>query len=200
MPRKPPPLPDAEWLASLATNPAYKGVDIGRELAKMDNWLALPKNAKLVKTRARIVAWLNRVDVAVEGTADQPRMNPMNKAVAERALERASDQPRTAFVKALTTMAAVFRLEVDDLLLEAYWVALRGIPTKALEAGARRLIATNIHFPRPAEWAEAAKAWLLDKKARQQAGQRAISHSNAPPLKAEEVRQMVRDLAAKLSL
>jgi hypothetical protein len=198
VPRKPLPLPDAEWLASLATNPAYKGIDIGRELAKLDNWLALPRNRKLVKTRARIQAWLDRVDVAVEGTVDQPRM--LNKAVAERALERSSDHARASFIKALTTMASVFRTEVDDLLIEAYWVALRSWPPGALEGGARRLIATNIHFPRPAEWAEATKAWLLDKKARQQAGQRAISHSNAPPLKAEEVRQMVRDLAAKLSL
>jgi hypothetical protein len=198
--RKPPPLPDAEWLAALATNPAYKGIDIGRELAKMDTWLALPKNAKLVKTRARIVAWLNRVDVAVEGAADQPRMNPMNRAVAERALERHAGDPRTAFVRALTTMAAVFRLEVDDLLLEAYWVALRAWPTPALEAGARRLIASHIHFPRPAEWADAAKQWVLEKREQERRGRRALAQSTEPPLKATEVRAMVKDLAAKLSL
>ena len=190
--------PDAEWLAALATNPAYNGIDIGRELAKMDTWLTLPKNAKLVKTRARIIAWLNRVDVAVEGTTDQPRMNPTNKAVVTRALER--DGERGPFLRALTTMAAVFRIEVDDLLVEAYWVALRGWPPPALEAGARRLIATNIHFPRPAEWGEAAKQWALEKREQERRGRRALTQSTEPPLKAAEVKKMVKDLAAKLSL
>ena len=201
MPRKPPPLPDAEWLASLATNPAYKGIDLSRELAKLDNWLALPKNAKRVKSRATIINWLNRAEAPVEGTvAGQPRMNPMNKAVAERALERHAGDPREAFVRALTTMAAVFRVEVDDLLLEAYWVALRSWPTPALEGGARRLIAGNIHFPRPTEWAEAAKQWLLDKREQERRKRRALVSSTEPPLRAEEVKKMVKDLAAKLSL
>ena len=196
-----PALPDAEFLASLATNPAYKGIDIGRELAKMDTWLALPRNAKLVKTRARIVAWLNRVDVAVEGAVDQPRMNPTNQATASRFLARQPDlEPRQRFVRAATTLAAVFRIEVDDLLLEAYWVALRRLPAEALEAGARWAIATLHFFPRPVEWAEAAEAWMKAKAEAERRKRRALPHSTEPPLKLAEVRALIRDLAKKLAL
>lgn len=192
--------PDAEFLAGLRVNPAYKGIDLDRELAKLDTWLTLPKNRKRVKSQATIINWLNRVDVPVETPAGEPRMNPMNKAVAERALERHAGDPRAAFIRALTTMAAVFRLEVDDLLLEAYWVALRGWPPPALEAGARRLIASHIHFPRPAEWAEAAKQWVLEKREQERRGRRALAQSTEPPLKPAEVKKLVRDLAAKLAL
>lgn len=192
--------PDAEFLAGLRVNPAYKGIDLDRELARMDAWLTIPKNRGRVKSRGFIVNWLNKVDAAVETPADQPRMNPTNRAVAERALERGAGDPRASFVRALTTMAAVFRVEVDDLLLEAYWEALRGWPAPALEAGARRVIASNIHFPRPAEWGEAAKQWVLEKREQERRGRRALAQSIDPPLKAAEVRAMVRDLAAKLAL
>lgn len=193
-------LPDAEWLASLATNPAYKGIDIARELAKIDNWFALPKNAKRVKSRAFILNWLNKVDVAVEGSVDQPHMSPVNRAVATRALDRSSDQARAGFVKLLLTLASVFRAEVDDLLLEAYWEALRTWPPEALEAGARRLIATHIHFPRPAEWAEEARVWTQEQRAKWRQKRRALVQSTEPPLKAAEVRKLVKDLAVRLSL
>lgn len=196
-----PKLPDADFLASLSTNPAYKGIDIERELARMDAWLALPKNAKRIRSRAFIINWLNKVDVAVEGAVDQPRMNPTNRATANRFLARQPDlEPRQRFVRVVTTLAAVFRIEVDDLLLEAYWVALRRWPAEALEAGARQSIATLHFFPRPVEWAEAAEAWLKAKAEVERRKRRALPHSTDPPLKLAEVRVLIRDLAQKLAL
>ena len=192
--------PDEAWLAGLKALPAYKGIDVDRELARMDAWLSTPKAKGRKKTRGFIVNWLNKVDASVETQADQPRMNPTNKAVAQRFLDRRPEEPRQAFVRALTTLAAVFRVEVDDLLTEAYWEALHTWPAAALEAGARALIETSMYFPRPTEWAEAAKQWLLDKREQERRKRRALVSSTEPPLKAEEVRQMVRDLAVKLSL
>ena len=53
-------LSDAEFLDGLRQSPAYKNLDIGLELAKMDNWLQTPRGRGKKKTRGRIVAWLNR--------------------------------------------------------------------------------------------------------------------------------------------
>ena len=53
-------LSDAEFLDGLRQSPAYKNLDVGLELAKMDNWLQTPRGRGKKKTRGRIVAWLNR--------------------------------------------------------------------------------------------------------------------------------------------
>jgi hypothetical protein len=56
---KPKAATDAEFFAELKTNPAYEGIDIEREFAKMTVWCtANHQNPSL----RRFVSWLNRVD------------------------------------------------------------------------------------------------------------------------------------------
>ena len=59
------------FMEKLKENPAYKGIDIDREIAKMDAWLSTPKGKGRKKTKGFIVNWLNKIDVALptqEGT------------------------------------------------------------------------------------------------------------------------------------
>ena len=58
-------MPDEEFLQVLKENPAYKGVDIDKELGKMDAWLLTPKGMGRKKTRKFIVNWLNKTDPIV---------------------------------------------------------------------------------------------------------------------------------------
>jgi uncharacterized protein YdaU (DUF1376 family) len=50
---------DDDWIAALKANPAYEGVDVAKELGKMNTWCAA--NYKQ-PTRRRFVNWLNRCD------------------------------------------------------------------------------------------------------------------------------------------
>ncbi len=50
---------DGEWLAGLKSNPTYLGVDVDRELGKMQAWCAANRKEP---TRRRFVNWLNRCD------------------------------------------------------------------------------------------------------------------------------------------
>jgi len=59
-------LTDEEFIKSLKENPAYKKIDIDKELAKMDAWLITPKGKGRKKTRQFILNWLNRIDTPVE--------------------------------------------------------------------------------------------------------------------------------------
>jgi hypothetical protein len=59
---KPTYLVDKDYIDSLKTNTAYQGIDIDRELAKMDAWLSTPRGRGKKKTRGFIVNWLNRID------------------------------------------------------------------------------------------------------------------------------------------
>lgn len=52
-----------DFIESLKANPAYAGIDIDRELAKMDAWLQTPKGRGRQKTKGFIVNWLNKIDV-----------------------------------------------------------------------------------------------------------------------------------------
>ena len=54
-----------DFMEAIRSNPAYNGIDIDRELAKMDAWLATPKGRGRKKTHGFVVNWLNKVDVAV---------------------------------------------------------------------------------------------------------------------------------------
>ena len=58
------PLSDSDFINSLKTNVAYKGIDIDRELGKMDTWFLA--NPGRQKTRRFIVKWLNRIERPVE--------------------------------------------------------------------------------------------------------------------------------------
>jgi len=55
-------LTDQEFLEHLKTSPAYEGIDIDQELARMDAWLLTPKGRRRKKTRQFVVNWLNRCD------------------------------------------------------------------------------------------------------------------------------------------
>ena len=59
-------IPDAEFISRLKETSAYRGIDIDRELSKMDAWLLTLKGRHRKKTRRFIVNWLNRVDVGVQ--------------------------------------------------------------------------------------------------------------------------------------
>lgn len=71
--KKKPQISDSEFIQSLKTNPAYKGIDIDRELGKMDAWLLTSKGKGRQKTRRFILTWLNRIDKPV---VTQPKPEP----------------------------------------------------------------------------------------------------------------------------
>ncbi len=54
---------DTEFILSIRVNPAYEGLDIDRELAKMDVWLTKHPDRK--KSRGFITNWLNKADKPV---------------------------------------------------------------------------------------------------------------------------------------
>jgi len=56
-------LTDGEFIKHLIASAAYEGVDVTRELAKMDTWLLANKGRQ--KTRRFIVNWLNKIDKPV---------------------------------------------------------------------------------------------------------------------------------------
>lgn len=58
-------LTDSEWIATLKTDSAYKGIDVGREHGKMVNWCKAHNKAP---TRRRFINWLNRADLPMSGT------------------------------------------------------------------------------------------------------------------------------------
>jgi hypothetical protein len=60
---------DAAWLQGLKADPAYKGIGVDREHAKMCQWCAV--NGKQ-PTRRRFVNWLNRCDRPITGQAAAP--------------------------------------------------------------------------------------------------------------------------------
>ena len=55
-------LPNNAFVAELKQNPAYQGLDIGREIGKLKAWLLTPKGAGKQLTRQRLVNWPNRAD------------------------------------------------------------------------------------------------------------------------------------------
>ena len=59
------PTSDADWLASLASDSTYAGIDVSREYGKMTAWC---KAHRKEPTRRRFVNWLNRVDKPMTGT------------------------------------------------------------------------------------------------------------------------------------
>lgn len=58
-PKKQPKQTDSEWLADLATSPAYRGIDVRREHAKALVWAAANKKTM---SRRRFVNWLNKCE------------------------------------------------------------------------------------------------------------------------------------------
>jgi len=66
--------PPYDFLESLKKNPAYQHINFEIELAKMDAWFLIPKNAKRRKTPTFILNWLNKIEAPVNGTSTQPRL------------------------------------------------------------------------------------------------------------------------------
>ena len=58
-PQKQPKQTDAEWLAALATSPAYRGIDVRREHAKALIWAAANKKTM---SRRRFLNWINKCE------------------------------------------------------------------------------------------------------------------------------------------
>jgi hypothetical protein len=54
-----------DFISALKENPAYRGIDIDKELAKMDAWLLTPKGRKRRKTHKFILNWLNSCEVTL---------------------------------------------------------------------------------------------------------------------------------------
>ena len=75
------PLSDEDFIKTLKTNPAYKHIDIDRELAKMDAWLLTHQGRQ--KTRRFIVKWLNRIETPlrseIKTLKEEKRPEPINE-------------------------------------------------------------------------------------------------------------------------
>lgn len=63
----------------------------------------------------------------------------------------------------LTGMAKLYEREIDDVVLDAYWLALRDWPLQEFEAGAAQLMRTAKFMPRPADFTALRKAALPTK-------------------------------------
>jgi hypothetical protein len=63
-----------DFIKTLKTNPAYKGIDINRELGKMDAWLL--SNPGRQKTKRFIVNWLNKIDKPIGPITNEIKPTP----------------------------------------------------------------------------------------------------------------------------
>jgi uncharacterized protein YdaU (DUF1376 family) len=75
---------DESWLESLATNPAFAGIDIKRELGKLTAWCSV--NRKDV-SRRRFINWLNRADKPLN-VATRLSSTPSRAVVIEYAKQK----------------------------------------------------------------------------------------------------------------
>lgn len=85
--KKAPSLSNEEFTKALSENMAYKHVDVARELAKMDAWLALPKNLNRKKTRQFVLSWLNNIEVPL-GNGSKPNFQPQTTSDIREALKQ----------------------------------------------------------------------------------------------------------------
>jgi len=72
-PKKQPKQTDAEWLAELATSPAYRGIDVRREHAKALVWASANKKTM---SRRRFINWVNRCETAMAPQAGRAFDSP----------------------------------------------------------------------------------------------------------------------------
>lgn len=61
-------LTDEEFIQAIKVNPAYTGIDVDRELAKMDLWFLTPKGRGRKKTQGFVLNWLSKVDKPMDAT------------------------------------------------------------------------------------------------------------------------------------
>lgn len=62
------------------------------------------------------------------------------------------------FAAVMNGMAKLYERELDTVVLDAYWLALRGWPLNEFEAGAAHLMQHSKWMPRPADFSELRKA------------------------------------------
>jgi hypothetical protein len=60
---------DAEMITAYASDPAYRGIDVAAQLAKMRNWCVVNHKQP---TERRLVNWLNRCDAPLAGATGTP--------------------------------------------------------------------------------------------------------------------------------
>lgn len=63
-------LTDEEWLKSLSCDPAYAGVNVSTEFAKMSRWCEVNRKSP---SRRRFINWINRIEKPLSGTQTQIR-------------------------------------------------------------------------------------------------------------------------------
>lgn len=66
-------LADDAFVVALKVLPAYEGVDVDRELSKMDAWLMTPRAHGKRKTRGFVVNWLNRAERTMSPNGPAPK-------------------------------------------------------------------------------------------------------------------------------
>jgi hypothetical protein len=57
------------FVQTLKANPAYKGIDIDREMGRMNAWLSTPRGKGRKLTKIFVVNWLNKIDVPLGSRA-----------------------------------------------------------------------------------------------------------------------------------
>jgi len=102
------------------------------------------------------------------------------------------------FARTVVILGEVFDRPTTDVLIEAYWDALRSWPMDALEGGARELIREGRFFPRPVEWADAAESWLRARQAVAASKHLRLAQSTEPALSADRVHALIDQLGTKL--
>jgi hypothetical protein len=81
-------LSDDDFIKALQDNPAYKGIDIRKELSKMDAWFLTPKGRGRVKTRAFVLNWINKCDAKMGGAHESGEDRIKRIAAAARQREQ----------------------------------------------------------------------------------------------------------------
>lgn len=61
---------DAEWLATLASDPTYLGIDINKEYGKCLAWCGVNKRKA---TRRMFINWINRAEKPMDGNGAHPK-------------------------------------------------------------------------------------------------------------------------------
>ena len=70
---------DEEYIKALKENPAFKGIDVEREVAKLDAWLLTPRGRGKQRTQQRLFNWLCRVEKPME--VKKPEFKPTEGTV-----------------------------------------------------------------------------------------------------------------------
>jgi hypothetical protein len=75
-------LVDEDFISSLKSNPAYEGIEIDRELGKMDAWLSLKRNRAKKRSQGRFLNWLNKAEVPMR-LPDSPPTDEIDRRLYE---------------------------------------------------------------------------------------------------------------------